>query len=479
MSVAIWWIRRDLRLEDNPALWAACEHESLIPLYIHAPEEELEAGPGAASRWWLHHSLEALRQDLGAQGLRLVLRKGAHAQAVLDAVLEESGAEAVYWNRQYAPAQLARDASIKTALRSRGLRAESFNSALLFEPWQMSRQNQPYKVFTPFWKACLAQGVDQGVSALPRVWPKDCAHISSEALESFGLLPATGWDQGFNTCWSPGAVGAWRALTAFVKERLPGYAHDRDRPGISGSSRLSPHLHFGEIGPRQIVNNVLASLAGDVHEGAQAYFRELGWREFAHHQLYHFPHTLSQPLNPRWECFPWPETDEHLWESWIKGNTGIPLVDAGMRELWQTGWMHNRVRMNAASLLVKNMLIPWWRGERWFFDTLVDADIANNVLGWQWVAGCGADAAPYFRIFNPVLQGERFDSDGRYVRRWVPELAALPDRWLHRPWAAPREVLGAAGVTLGVHYPYPVVDLARSRDRALLAAKTINKTNRQ
>ncbi|MFZ5537968.1 MAG: cryptochrome/photolyase family protein [Pseudomonadota bacterium] len=467
---AIWWIRRDLRLADNPALAAALLHGPVIPLYIHAPDEEGEAAPGAASRWWLHHSLAALDGQLRALGSRLIVRRAASAQAALRAVAAATGAEAVFWNRQYAPAQIARDQSVKAALRGLGLRAESFNGSLLFEPWEvLTREGKPYRIFTPYWKACQGHGLDRvdpivPPSALPPV-PRE---VGSEPLESLRLLPEIPWDTGFHDHWTPGEEGAWRRLRQFIGDGLAGYSAARDRPGHAGTSRLSPHLHFGELGPRQVVRAVLEAQQGDPDADARRFFSELGWREFAHHILFHFPHTVGRPMNPRWEGFlQGQEADPRLWQAWTRGQTGIPLVDAGMRELWQTGWMHNRVRMIVASMLTKNMQIGWQQGERWFWDTLVDADLANNVFGWQWTAGCGADAAPYFRIFNPVLQGERFDGEGDYVRRWVPELARLPGRWLHRPWEAPAQVLRAAGITLGTDYPHPVVDLAASRQRAL------------
>lgn len=467
---AIWWIRRDLRLADNPALAAALLHSPVIPLYIHAPDEEGEAAPGAASRWWLHHSLAALDGQLRALGSRLIVRHAASAQAALKAVAAATGAEAVFWNRQYAPAQIARDQSVKAALRGLGLRAESFNGSLLFEPWEvLTREGRPYRIFTPYWKACQGHGLDRvDPIAPPSALPPVPREVRSEPLEALRLLPEISWDAGFRDHWTPGEEGAWRRLRRFIGDGLAGYSATRDRPGHAGTSRLSPHLHFGELGPRQVVRAVLEAQRGEPDADARRFFSELGWREFAHHILFHFPHTVDRPMNPRWEGFLQGQVaDPRLWQAWTRGQTGIPLVDAGMRELWQTGWMHNRVRMIVASLLTKNMQIGWQQGERWFWDTLVDADLANNVFGWQWTAGCGADAAPYFRIFNPVLQGERFDGEGDYVRRWVPELARLPGRWLHRPWEAPAQVLRAAGIALGTDYPHPVVDLAASRQRAL------------
>jgi deoxyribodipyrimidine photo-lyase len=470
VSRAIWWIRRDLRLSDNPALAAALAHGKALALYIHAPDEEHEAAPGAAARWWLHHSLTSLSVQLRTLGVPLLIRHGRAALPILRAVLAQTGTEAVFWTRQYAPAQRRRDEQIKAELGAAGVRARSFNGSLLFEPWQVLRdRDQPYRVFTPFWKACLKHGIDQPILPAPASFAgtRDggCEQAAIDALQ---LLPrAPDWSGGLAARWTPGSPGAQSRLAAFVDEDLAGYTERRDRPGVAGTSSLSPHLHFGEISPRQVVRAVLEARGGVLDGDAEHFLRELGWREFSHHLLFHFPHTVEQPLDARFARFAWPPVDESLLRAWQRGRTGIPLVDAGMRELWHTGWMHNRVRMIVASFLAKNLLIPWQHGERWFRDTLVDADLANNVLGWQWTAGCGADAAPYFRVFNPVLQGERFDLDGAYVRRWVPELAAVPTRWLHRPWEAPPDALRPAAVRLGVDYPLPLVDLAATRARAL------------
>jgi deoxyribodipyrimidine photo-lyase len=488
-STAIWWIRRDLRLADNPALLAAARHQHLIALYIHttgddAEQDEAHAAPGAAARWWLHHSLHALDSALRALGSRLVLVQGC-AEETLLRVSQASGANAVYWNRQYAPAHIARDTVVKQRLRAQNIHVESFNANLLNEPWAIKPQVKKasakkahadtppvYKVFTPYWKACLQHGIDHPPSPAPRQLPPpphklNLAHLSLNALQ---LLPRIAWDGGLRAAWMPGEEPAWRQLLHFIHHHLHNYAEGRNLPAQSGSSRLSPHLSFGEISPRQIVHAVRdyqASYSTANDEAVRVFLSELGWREFGYHLLYHLPDSTHQPMNPRWQTLHWPEVNPEHWQAWTHGKTGIPLVDAGMRELWHTGWMHNRVRMNAASLLVKNMLIPWQHGERWFGDTLVDFDLASNVQGWQWTAGCGADAAPYFRVFNPALQGERFDPQGEYIRRWIPELTALPDRWIHRPWEAPAPALRAAEVRLGLDYPQPVVDLAASRARAL------------
>ena len=467
-DTAIWWIRRDLRLSDNPALLAAAQHQRLIALYIHEPMENLGDELGSASAWWLHHSLLALDQDLRQLGSSLTLRSG-HAHEVLDSLIAAADVGAVYWNRQYAPAQLARDTKIKLSLRERGLHVESFNAHLLLEPWQNTRGGQAYKVFTPFWKACLNQGIDHAPSPAPTQLPPTPPLVSAP-IEAQRLLPNIPWDTGFRSTWNVGERAAWQQLHVFLEQHLNNYPEGRNIPAQPGSSHLSPHLAFGEISPRQIiqaVRNHQHTHPATSDEAVRIFISELGWREFGYHLLFHFPKTQHEPLNPRWSVLQWPEVDPAYWQAWTRGQTGIPLVDAGMRELWRTGWMHNRVRMNAASLLVKNMLIPWQHGERWFADTLVDFDLASNVQGWQWTAGCGADAAPYFRVFNPALQGEKFDPNGDYIRRWIPEIASLPNRWIHRPWEAPALVLQGAGIKLSVHYPKPIVDLTGSRQRAL------------
>ncbi len=398
-ACSLMWFRQDLRLADNPALTAAVKRgRPVVPVYIWSPDEEGDWPPGAASRWWLHHSLAALDARLRQRGSRLIIRRGP-ALPALRQLLRETGADRVFWNRRYEPVIGKRDAEIEKMLP-----AESFNSALLVEPWEL----KPYRVFTPFWRACLSKEIRRPVGRVapgaphrwPRAWP----------LDELGLLPKIDWAAGLRHAWTPGEIGAQRQLRRFTGAD---YAAGRDRPDLAGTSRLSPHLHFGEISPRQLW------AACQPHP---AYLRQLIWREFAYHLLHHFPRTPDQPLRPEFQKFPWRRDVKSL-KAWQRGCTGYPLVDAGLRELWATGWMHNRVRMVVASFLVKHLLIPWQEGARWFWDTLVDADLANNTLGWQWTAGCGADAAPYFRIFNPTTQAERFDPDGAYVKRWAPEIS--------------------------------------------------------
>ena len=474
MTRAILWLRRDLRLEDNPALVAATQEcKELIPLYIFNPAEEAPWSPGAASRWWLHHSLHTLDGELRKRGSRLVIRQG-ESLAVLQQFAREEGITHLFWNRLYEPAAIERDSQIKAALSGSGTRCMSFNGSLLFEPWEIQTgQKTPYKVFTAFWKACLKTGLPRlerqpAPSSLPPV-PRG---IESGPLDSLQLLPSIPWDGGFHEAWKPGSTSAMHQLDRFIEKAIGQYNSDRDLPGSSGTSRLSAHLHFGEISPLQVlesVRNMTGFEESMASTGENVYVKQLGWRDFAHHLLFHFPQTADNPMDTRFRNYPWSWKEDagDLLSAWQQGRTGFPIVDAGMRELWHTGWMHNRVRMIVASLLTKNLGIHWLEGARWFWDTLVDADLANNSMGWQWTAGCGADAAPFFRIFNPVSQSERFDPQGAYIRKWVPELTKLPDKALHAPWMQKAELLSHAGISLGEDYPLPVVDLKETRERAL------------
>mgnify|MGYP006272380753 CR=1 FL=1 len=470
------WFRQDLRLRDNPALYhAALRGEPVIPVYIWAPHEEGDWAPGAASRVWLHCSLERLIASLHKKHSSLVIRQGDSLER-LQQLIQETGATAVYWNRRYEPQSIERDTKVKTALRDQGVEANSFNASLLFEPWQIeTKQGGCYKVFTPYWKAMLNRPEAEAPLDAPSPLPTPNELPRSDDLISLGLLPAIRWDQGIRDSWQPGEQGAHTQLGHFMKNHLGHYEEKRNLPSQPATSKMSPHLHFGEISPRQIwhaVRNDERMNHSEWRQAAWAYLRELGWREFGYHLIYHFPHTPDNPLNERFAHFPWRDDDQQL-RAWQKGQTGYPIVDAGMRELWHTGWMHNRVRMIVASFLVKDLMLPWQQGEQWFWDTLVDADLANNTLGWQWAAGCGADAAPYFRIFNPTLQGERFDKEGDYVRRWVPELAGLPKKWIHKPHEAPQSVLDEAGIRLGETYPFPIVDHKRARNQALEAFEQV------
>jgi deoxyribodipyrimidine photo-lyase len=448
----IVWFRQDLRLRDNPALHAAAERPgAVIPVYIWSPEDDGDWPPGAASRWWLHQSLHALDADLRARGSRLILAKG-RATSVLDHLITKTRATALYWNRRYEPAARACETQLTHAFQQRGIETQSFNGAVLAEPQEILNQSgQPYRVYTPYMRRLL-HDLDPprplpAPSKLraPKSWPR------SVALDDLRLMPRIAWYGTMAKVWQPGEAGAHDHLRYFLKHILSGYARSRDRPAQRGTSRLSPHLHFGEIGPRQIWHAL----------GAQGrnsqYLREIIWREFAYHLLYHFTHTTTKPLRPEFADFPWQRNTKHL-RAWQRGRTGVPMVDAGMRELWATGVMHNRVRMIAASFLVKNLLQSWQDGARWFWDTLVDADLAANTMNWQWVAGSGADAAPYFRIFNPEAQGRRFDPDGAYVRQWVSERSAEPANTIHTPAND------------------AVVDLRQSREAALDAYQMMRRT---
>ena len=477
MTPTIVWFRQDLRLQDNPALTAAMLRGGpVVPVYLLDEAGEGRWPLGGASRWWLHHSLAALDVALRERGSRLVLAQG-ESGAGLRGLIKSTGATAVYWNRRYEPAVIARDKDLKAGLIEAGVEARSFNAALLFEPHTVqNKAGGPFQVFTPYWKHCQALAVEAPVKlaagpiAAPARWPK------SLAVDELAMLPTLKWDAGFAARWQPGEAGALKRLKKFIAGPMAGYAEQRNLPDVDGTSALSPHLHFGDIGPRQIWAAVRA-LSKDsgvfpANRGAQVFLTEVGWREFAHHLLYHFPSTPERPLRADFAAFPWRKDAKQL-RMWQRGLTGYPIVDAGMRQLWTTGWMHNRVRMIVASFLVKHLRLSWQEGAGWFWDTLVDADLAANTLGWQWSAGCGADAAPYFRIFNPILQGGKFDPEGRYVRRWVPELAKLPVEFIHQPWEAPMDVLAEAGLTLGRDYPHPMVDHGEARAAALAALKAM------
>ena len=473
---SIVWFRQDLRLGDNPALAAACARGPVLPVFILDDEAEGRWPHGGASRWWLHHSLAALKASLKSRGSDLLFRIG-RSEEILEALAEQTGASGVYWNDRYEPCARAQGQRVRERLEGRGLAVQSHPSHLLFEPEQVrNRQGGPFQVFGPFWRACVSRDVAAPKPAprsleAPRPWP------DGPALGDLGLLPSIPWDAEIAATWTPGEEAGLKRLRAFLR-KVDAYEADRDKLGEEGTSSLSPHLRFGEVSPRQVWEGIrrLGAPSGvfPPGPGARKFLAELGWREFAYHLLHHFPDTPEQPLREKFRAFPWAEDpDGRLFRAWSRGNTGYPLVDAGMRQLWRTGWMPNRVRMIAASFLVKHLRLPWQQGSRWFWDTLVDADLASNTLGWQWIAGSGADASPYFRIFSPVLQAEKFDSDGSYVKRWVPELSALPKPFLHRPWEAPLDVLHGARVRLGETYPERVVEHAAARDAALAAYRSL------
>ncbi len=473
------WLRRNLRLDDNRALIAAAERGgAVIPFFIFGDDLD----PASAGHWWLEHSLQAFQRDLRSARSRLILRSGDPAK-VIPALVEETGAAAVFWDASFEPAQRRADERLSVILAREGVLGRSFHDGLLRDPAELlTKQGTPFKVFTPFWNHCLSRGEPSAPQKspaffrAPRVWPR------SETCDERRCARALKWAVKMEPWWKPGEAGAWEHFRSFLGEKLGDYREGRDRPAEDGTSRLSPHLHFGEISVRRIWQEMQRHRAKDRRPGSarasEAFLRQILWREFAAGLLFHFPKTVNEPLRESFGKFEWKQDPQRL-RAWQKGMTGYPIVDAGMRQLWATGWMHNRVRMIAASFLVKDLLIDWKKGAAWFMETLVDADLGNNTFGWQWVAGCGADAAPYFRIFNPVLQGEKFDPEGTYVRRWVPELAKAPKRFVHAPWKAPREVLDEAGVQLGRDYPAPIVDHDAARKRALLLYFRMEKTRVQ
>jgi deoxyribodipyrimidine photo-lyase len=460
----IVWFRRDLRLADNPALhFALASGRPVLAVYIL--DEDPRSRPlGGAQRWWLDRSLRALSDDVARLGGRLILRRGAPAR-VLAELIAETGATGVYWNRLYDAGSIDRDSRIKADLIARGLDCRSFNAALLIEPWDIATDaGEPYSVFSPFWRKARARLPDGAPLPPPAFWPAARSAVASEDLDLWALSPrAPDWSRGFSN-WRPGEAAAWRRLDAFLSEGADAYGASRNRPDLEGTSRLSPHLAFGEIGPRQIAHALWQGRSQTaLSTGREIYLKELGWREFSYHLLYYNPELARKNFKSKFDDFPWRD-DRRGFRAWKRGLTGYPIVDAGMRQLWATGWMHNRVRMIVASFLIKDLMIDWRQGEAWFWDTLLDADPANNAASWQWVAGCGADAAPYFRIFNPTSQGAKFDPSGDYVRRWAPELAHLPDETIHAPWTAPAPPDG---------YPRPIVDHARVRLTALAAFEAL------
>ena len=466
----IVWLRHELRLDDNPALCrAAQEKDAVVPVYVWNPNPDAANAPGAASKWWLHHSLTALSAAFAKRGAPLLLRIGNPAEE-LPHIASECNAKAVFWNRAYDPHGKREDVQTETTLRKTGVACRIFAAAnYLVNPDDiLNNSGKPFKVFTPFWKRAATP------AAKPLTAPAHLvAHepaLMGASLDALGLLPEKDWTAGLRDTWQPGEAGAQLQLQRFIENGLENYGEAREYPAAPGTSRLSPHLRFGEISPPIIADEIIRACAEQrapqLTFMAEAFMRQLYWREFGMYLLHHFPHLLRSPMRPEFERFPWRNDPEQL-KRWQHGQTGYPIVDAGMRELWRTGWMHNRVRMIAASFLVKHLLLHWQSGAAWFWDTLVDADAANNTLGWQWVSGCGPDAAPYFRIFNPTTQSERYDATGDYIRQWVPELAQLNNKHIHAPWTAPPTTLQAAGVSLGDTYPKPIIDHKEARRRAL------------
>jgi len=483
MNPAIVWFRNDLRLADNPALHAAvASKRPLVCLYIHDEKTPGTRCLGGAARWWLHGSLQALHAALVKQGGRLVILRGAAASTLLS-LASGLQAAAVYWNRRYDASGRELDSSLETSLKQRDIEVASFNGHLLHEPWTLkNKSGKPFRVFTAYWRTASRCDVPEAPLSVPRAlkfhrWPPRFK-LTPVPLEQLRLLPRKpDWAGGLRASWSPDESSARAHLQGFLSGALQDYSTDRDRPDRVGTSRLSPYLCFGNISVRQVWHiareAVRARRSPALPRQLEKFLAELGWREFNYHVLYHHPHLAECNFQSKFDRLRW-RNDSRGLQAWQRGLTGYPIVDAGMRELWTTGWMHNRVRMVAASFLIKHLLIDWRSGERWFWDTLVDADPANNPANWQWVAGTGADAAPYFRIFNPVLQGEKFDPDGLYVRQWIPELARLPNKLIHKPWTAKAAQLAAAGVELGKTYPHPIVDHDRARRRALMNVRSLS-----
>jgi len=470
----IVWFTRDLRLSDNPAMAAAAKAGPVVPVYI-LQGDDAPWSPGGASKWWLAQSLRALARDLEAAGSRLILRRGDPASVLTD-LTREVGAGAVHWTRAYEPELIEAQDAARRALDNASVAVKRFGGRLLFEPEDVAtKDGSPYKVFTPFYKTCLARGVYSRPLAAPARLHAPADWPDSERLDDWALEPTKpDWAEGLRETWTPGEQGARARLSWFLDNVAGQYNKLRNRPGIDGTSRLSPYLSFGEISPRTVwyAAQACADADGRAESGIRAFLSEIVWREFSYHLLFHWPDLPDTSWKPEFRDFPWAE-DRNGLRAWQRGRTGYPIVDAAMRQLWEIGWMHNRARMITASFLIKDLLIPWQAGEAWFWDTLVDADLASNSAGWQWTAGSGADAAPYFRVFNPVLQGAKFDPEGDYVRRYVPEVAPLPGKHIHAPWEAPANVLREAGVRLGETYPAPIVDHAEARKRALAAYDNI------
>jgi deoxyribodipyrimidine photo-lyase len=460
---AIVWFRQDLRIADQPALTAGAKHQRLVPLYIWAPEEDGEWAPGAASKWWLHDSLKGLHASLKSAGSGLVLRQGDSLSEIMS-VIKATGAKAVYCNLLYEPAAIKRDDNIRKALAKNGIHFETFNGSLLSKPASILNQSgTPYLVYGAYFRKLLTIQFEPVLTTIRELPPLPTG-LSSIPLTSLNLKPNISWDKGIKKFWRVGEEAASKILSDFCDANIDSYSKNRDIPSCAGTSRLGPHLHFGEVSPRQ----VWAAARKCKGAGAATYCKQIAWREFSYYLLYHYPRLATEPLRTEFKNFSWQGTKRQL-KSWQQGLTGYPIVDAGMRELWHTGYMHNRVRMIVASFLVKDLRIHWLDGARWFWDTLVDADLANNTQGWQWTSGCGADASPFFRVFNPALQGRKFDPDGMYVRQWVPELANIPNNQIHSPFD-----YGSVP-----NYPKPIVDHGVARMAALKAYAEIKKKKKE
>jgi len=481
MKKCIIWLRKDLRLTDHPGFQHAIDNNyQIIPIFIWDKSEH-RWQDGAASQWWLHHALADLQKQIEVKGGSLLIHISDAAQysgsfiAKFMEIVRSYKADAVYWGRRYEPEIIQRDTQLKTYLTDQGVEAKSFNTHLLLEPHKVkNKSGNHYKVFTPYWKNCLTMDIAPPVEINENQWQKaQWIDIESPCiLEDLALMPDIPWDRGLTEYWEPTREGGLERLREMVTSKASSYQQRRDLPAVDGTSQLSPYLQWGQISAREIYHAFKGSYNDNVEKG---YLRQLFWREFSYHLLFHESHTPEKPLRPEYENFPWKKNDAYL-TAWQKGQTGFPIVDAGMRQLWQTGWMHNRVRMIVGSLLVKHLLQDWRDGASWFWDTLVDADLANNTMGWQWIGGCGADASPYFRIFNPITQGEKFDPKGDYIRQYCPELKNVPDAYIHQPWEMPELEQAAAGVILGKDYPLPIISHQEGRQNALHAYETFKQS---
>lgn len=473
------WFRNDLRLSDNPALQSALSNGFTYAVFI-LEKNSAQRQLGAASKAWLHHSLKKLAQDLAALGIPFVVKQGDPVTEI-SMLVADLNVEGVYWNRRYQPDDVAIDKAIKSNLIRDGKLVESYKANLLFEPWEIvsAGEKTPYRVFTPFWKVAVKKGVQSTSLGVPTPQKHTSLDLKSclSSIESLNLSPKSpDWSEGFWKRWDVGEKAANSRLDEFLNNRLSDYSEGRDIPSLFKTSGLSPHLRFGEISPRQIWHAVHAKAGGDISSNDYKFLSEVGWREFSHSILFHADNLAEKNWKPDFDAFPWTLDFDKL-DAWKKGQTGYPLVDAGMRELWHTGYMHNRVRMVTASFLIKHLKIDWREGEKWFWDTLLDACPANNPASWQWVAGSGADASPFFRIFNPIAQSEKFDADGKYIKKWVPELSKLNSKWVHKPWQAPPLELQAAGVELDKTYPAPIVDHTQARGAAMEAYNAMKALN--
>ena len=470
-NIVIFWFRQDLRIIDNPGLSKSLTSDKVLPIYILDDTNSNDCAMGAASRWWLHNSLRELNKNLDN---KLSLYKGDPSE-ILESLSSRFNIKGIFWNRCYEPWRIERDKRIKSKFIEKNIIVETFNSALLWEPWEILKSdNTPYKVFTPYYrKGCLMSEAPRKPLSAPNLNTLFEDEENILQLDDLNLLPRIKWYKEMERLWEPGEKGAHKKLESFLSDGLLGYKEGRNFPSKKNVSQLSAHMHYGEISPNQVWHRAkLKKELSGIEKDLDHFLSELGWREFSYNLLFHFPELPRENLQKKFDNFPWIE-NEISFDKWKKGLTGYPIVDAGMRELWQTGYMHNRVRMIVGSFLVKNLLLHWHKGEEWFWDCLIDADLASNSASWQWVAGSGADAAPYFRIFNPILQGKRFDPDGTYIKKFIPELEQLPNKYIFSPWEAPIEVLSEANIELGSDYPEPIVELTKSRDRALEAFSTI------